>query len=81
MIVDMRLRPPLAGWIDTALFRPGARSATWRPDFPRPPSADQRSPELLIREMDDAGVELGVVIGRQSHGKLGSVRMARWPNG
>ncbi len=81
MIVDMRLRPPLAGWLDTALFRSGARSATWHADFPRPPSADQRSPELLIREMDEAGVELGVVMGRQSPGKLGSVpnrEVAEW---
>jgi predicted TIM-barrel fold metal-dependent hydrolase len=72
MIVDMRLRPPLPGWRDTPLFQPGGRSATWHPDFPRPPSVDSRSPELLLAEMDEAGIALGVVMGRQSPGRLGS---------
>lgn len=73
MIVDMRLRPPLAGWLRTPLFQPGGKSSTAHADFPRAPSVDGGSPELLLREMDEAGVGLGVVMGRQSPGGLGSV--------
>lgn len=80
-IVDMRLRPPLASLLETALFSPGSRSATWHPDYPRPRSADLGSADLLIREMDDAGVALGVVMGRKSPGPLGSIpneEIAQW---
>jgi predicted TIM-barrel fold metal-dependent hydrolase len=71
-IVDMRLRPPLPGWRDTPLFRPGTTSSTWHPDYPRPASADSLQPEDLIAEMDEAGIALGVIMGRQSGGGLGS---------
>jgi len=81
MIVDMRLRPPLASLLETPLFRTGTQSSTSHPDFPRAPSADLRSPDLLLREMDEAGIGLGVVMGRQSPGGLGSVpntELAEW---
>ncbi|MPZ46827.1 MAG: amidohydrolase family protein [Betaproteobacteria bacterium] len=81
MIVDMRLRPPLPSLLDTPLFKPGAKSSTSHADYPRAPSADARSPDLLLREMDAAGIELGVVMGRQSSGGLGSVpntELADW---
>jgi predicted TIM-barrel fold metal-dependent hydrolase len=76
MIVDMRLRPPLASLLETPLFKSGSQSSTSHPDFPKAPSAQAQSPELLLREMDQAGIGLGVVMGRQSPGGLGSV-----PNG
>ena len=64
MIVDMRLRPPLRSWVDTPLFRPGATSSTWHPDYPRPASADSLAAGDLIAEMDEAGIGLGVIMGR-----------------
>jgi uncharacterized protein len=81
MRIDMRLRPPLASWRDTPLFAPRGRSATWHPDFSRPPSVEQRSGTLLVQEMDEAGITLGVVMGRQSSGALGSAsntELADW---
>ncbi|MGE0153529.1 MAG: amidohydrolase family protein [Reyranellaceae bacterium] len=72
-IIDMRLRPPLPSWLKTPLFAPGGKSATWHPDFPRPASADTGAIADLLEEMDAAGVAIGVVMGRQSAGGLGSV--------
>lgn len=80
-IVDMRLRPPLASLLETPLFRLGGKSMTDHADFRTPPSAEQRSPALLLAEMDDAGIEVGVIMGRQSPGGLGSVpndEIAQW---
>lgn len=81
MIVDMRLRPPLAGLLATPLFKPGGKSMTYHSQFPTPPSAARQSPELLLSEMNEAGIDLGVIMGRQSTGGLGSVpnaELAQW---
>ena len=66
MIVDMRLRPPIKSWVDKPQFRKGAKFYPSRIGFPRPPSAENRSMELLIEEMDAADIQLGVIMGRQS---------------
>ena len=81
MTVDMRLRPPLPSLLATPLFKAGGKSMTDHPDFSTPPSAVERSPELLLNEMDQAGIEIGVIMGRQSPGGLGSVpngEIAQW---
>ena len=81
MIVNTRLRPPLPSLLEAPLFRKGAKSSTSHADFPRAPSADQRSPDLLLREMDEAGIGLDVVMGRRSPDGLGSVpntELAKW---
>lgn len=65
-IVDMRLRPPIAAWTDKAQYRKGGEFYPSRIGFPRPPSAEQRSMDLLLQEMDEAGVTWGVIMGRQS---------------
>lgn len=68
MVVDMRLRPPLRTWVSKqqfAISKPG----TYRPTemgYTRPPSVAARSFDLVFKEMDEAGIELGVIMGRQS---------------
>jgi len=56
-------------------------------DFPRPQSVREASAELLIREMDDADVQYGVIPGRHSAEPFGVIAneeiaafMARYPD-
>jgi predicted TIM-barrel fold metal-dependent hydrolase len=73
-IIDFRLRPPLKGFLDTIMYANSARrdNATRRHGMEPAPSAQQQSMQLLLEEMDAAGVTLGVVMGRYS-GVYGSV--------
>jgi uncharacterized protein len=65
VIVDMRIRPPLPTWKNQSQFhRPSEFYA--RHKFSRPPSVEAQSVKMLLTEMDEAGVEVGVVMGRQS---------------
>lgn len=68
----MRLRPPLDSWVDKPNFARGIYYPV-RIGFDRPPSAESRSVELLIEEMDAAGIEVGVIMGRQSTEPLGAI--------
>src|ERR1035437_6186514 len=64
-IVDMRVRPPLPTWVKTAHFARG-KDYYSRHQFTKPKSAEAKSVDMLVSEMDDAGVEYAVVMGRQS---------------
>lgn len=66
MIIDMRLRPPLPSWTKTAQFTEGTAYYPTRHGFPRPPSVKAHSMALLLKEMDEAGITWGVIMGRQS---------------
>src|SRR5688572_4938126 len=68
----MRLRPPLPTWVGKANFAKGIFYPV-RIGFERPPSAEARSMDLLLSEMDEAQVEYGVIMGRQSVEPLGSI--------
>ncbi len=70
--IDMRLRPPLPSWVGKANYAKGIFYPV-RIGFDRPPSAEARSIDLLLSEMDEAGVEFGVVMGRQSIEPLGVI--------
>jgi uncharacterized protein len=72
MIVDMRVRPPLPAWTSKPQFQQGNYYPA-RAGFPRPRSSVEQSMALLLREMDEAGVRLGVVSGRQAKEPLGTV--------
>ena len=72
MIIDMRLRPPLPSWVSRPQFRPAEHYPT-RVGFARAPSAGQGSIELLLKEMDEAGIQYGVIMGRQSAEPSGSI--------
>jgi len=72
MYIDMRLRPPLPTWVGKANFAKGIFYPV-RIGFERPPSAEARSIEMLLREMDEAEIEYGVIMGRQSIEPLGVI--------
>jgi predicted TIM-barrel fold metal-dependent hydrolase len=74
MVIDFRLRPPVAGFLDTLMYSAGERrdGFTRTVGFTPSPAAQQQSMDLLLREMDEARVDLGVVVGRLA-GVLGSV--------
>ncbi len=71
-IVDMRLRPPLKSWVTKIQYHRGGGNPA-RLGFPRPPSAEAKSIDLLLKEMDQAGVRLGVIAGRQSKEPVGVI--------
>lgn len=73
MIVDMRLRPPLPTWVSKPQFNEAATYYPTRVGFPRPPSVATRSMDLLMKEMDEAGIDWGVVMGRQAAEPFGSI--------
>lgn len=77
MIIDFRLRPPVGGFLDTLMYSAGERrdGFTRTVGFEPSPAAQKQSMELLLKEMDQAGVTKGVVVGRLA-GTLGSVSNA-----
>ena len=72
-IIDMRLRPPIPEWVEGPTFD----TAMWYPRNTTPmlgaSSAWEASMDLLFDEMDEAGVTLGVIMGRAASGDLGGV--------
>src|SRR5438034_4893528 len=69
MIVDMRLRPPLKSWASKQQYTNDKSQARYQPTqlgYPRPASAKARSFDLLFKEMEEAGIQWGVIMGRQS---------------
>lgn len=73
MFVDMRLRPPVAGWKNARLYSLQAFQSLEHPSYPRPKGAETHDMADVIAEMDDANIEWGVAMGRQSAGPLGSL--------
>lgn len=73
-IIDFRIRPPFKDFLGTAMYAGAARrdGITRAIGFEPSPAAERQSVELLISEMDTAGVTCGVVVGRNS-GSLGWV--------
>jgi uncharacterized protein len=73
-VIDFRLRPPLKGFLELIMYANAERrdAATRRHGMEPAQSAQAQSMELLLEEMDEAGVTLGVVMGRYS-GVYGSV--------
>jgi predicted TIM-barrel fold metal-dependent hydrolase len=71
-IIDMRLRPPLPSWVGHLQFRRGEDYYS-KLGYQMPRSVKTQSILDLLSEMDDAGVELGVIMGRQSEDPLGVV--------
>jgi predicted TIM-barrel fold metal-dependent hydrolase len=65
MIIDFRLRPPYGSFVNLEV--PYGRAGQWLPrrlGVPFPQGAAERSMELTLREMDEAGITTGVVTGR-----------------
>jgi len=81
--VDMRLRPPLRTWVSKAQFNFDPDEVYRQSGFHLPPSALERSMDLLLKEMDEAEVEWGVIMGRQScepHGVIPNDEIAECVN-
>lgn len=76
-VIDFRIRPPYKGFLDTLMYsQPGRRDRFTRQlGFSPSQAASAKSCDLLIAEMDAAGIDMGVVVGRNS-GFLGSVSNA-----
>ena len=74
MIIDFRVRPPVAGFLQTLMYNAGERrdGFTRTVGFEPSPAAQQQSMPMLLEEMTQAGVDKGVVVGRLA-GMLGSV--------
>lgn len=75
MIIDFRLRPATRGFLNMHIFRNQERIASWsgKLGMVPPPSAKQGDMELMLKEMEEGGVTLGVVPGRQANAFMGNV--------
>lgn len=73
-IIDFRIRPPFKSFLASAMYRGAARrdGITRKVGFEPSPAAIELSTAKLLAEMDAAGVEAGVVVGRKSD-TLGSI--------
>lgn len=73
-VIDFRIRPPYKGFLDTLMYSEPERRDRFTRQLGLTPSqaATEKSCDLLIAEMDAAGIDMGVVVGRKS-GFLGSV--------
>lgn len=73
-VIDFRLRPPARGFNETIMFKNVDRTARMALEIGLDVGASFRahSLELLISEMDRAGIEIGVIPGR-TNSLLGSV--------
>lgn len=67
-MIDFRLRPPSRGFLGTVMYADAERTRrlTAGMGMTQPPSVRHRSVELMLQEMDQAGVRYGVVPGRLS---------------
>lgn len=76
-IIDFRIRPPYKDFLGTVMYAGAERRdrITRAIGMEPSPAAQQKSVDMLIAEMDAAGVDMGVVVGRNSG--LGSVDNAQ----
>lgn len=67
-VIDFRLRPPMAAFLGMVMYANIERTEQMAHGIGMTlaPSVRQRSFDLMIQEMDEAGVEFGVVPGRIS---------------
>ena len=67
-VIDFRLRPPIGGYLDMIMYANAPRRdrATRMHGFEPAQSATQQSVDLLLQEMDAAGVTTGIMVGRVS---------------
>jgi len=74
MVIDFRLRPPYKSFLKLAIWNTQASLANpSRYGVDPAPSVMQESMDLLFKEMDEAGVTRGVVLGRQCPAPYGFI--------
>jgi predicted TIM-barrel fold metal-dependent hydrolase len=73
-VIDFRLRPPVKGFLEMVMYSQAERrdGITRQHGMEPARSAQAKSVDMLLAEMDEAGVTCGVVMGRYS-GLYGSV--------
>lgn len=71
MVIDFRLRPPFGGYLRIGMYADKAAADFYARNIgmERSESARQESMELLLKEMDDNGIDMGVATGRIGHKK------------
>ncbi|HSB72380.1 MAG TPA: amidohydrolase family protein [Candidatus Methylomirabilis sp.] len=74
-IIDFRLRPPLGGFLTTIMFREKERTMARTRQLGLEPAQSvlELSVERLLAEMDEAGVTIGVITGRNTGSGFGTV--------
>lgn len=74
MIIDARIRPPFKSLKLVLSSAPGSRPPVKRSPlvsgYERPQSMVQKSLELFMKEMDEAGIDKGILVGRQAGHRL-----------
>lgn len=79
MIIDFRVRPPIGSFLTSALYNardPNPDPVTARAlqmDMPHYRSFAEKSFDAFLEEMDEAGIDLAVIMGRQSPPQYGSI--------
>ena len=75
MVIDFRVRPPYRGFLEMGIFtkyvvpqKDPRKLSAFEMGRAGVPSCEQRSMELFMQEMDEAGVEACVVMGRKNKG-------------
>ena len=66
MVIDVRLRPLYGGFL-RQVRNPTSADFSAQLGMVKPASVRELSVELMLREMDEAGVTLGIAPGRNGH--------------
>lgn len=71
MIIDFRLRPPFGGFLNVGMYADKAAADFYAASIGmvRSESARRESMSLLLREMEENGIDMGVATGRMGHQK------------
>lgn len=75
MIIDFRIRPPYGSFLDAIMYRDIDRSASFskKMGMYQARSVSEKSLELMMEEMDEAGIDIGVIPGRKANPQMGIV--------
>ncbi|MEX2374560.1 MAG: amidohydrolase family protein [Dehalococcoidia bacterium] len=71
-VIDFRVRPPYGSFLGLSILDPTRSSPTMH-GVEMAPSLREQSFDLFLDEMDEAGIDLGVVMGRQCGPDLGFI--------
>ncbi len=69
MVIDFRLRPPFGDYVKLGMYTNKERCRSYASNIGRElaPSIAEESMELLLKDMDDNGIDIGVATGRVEH--------------
>lgn len=75
MIIDFRVRPPFGSYLNAIMYRDLPRSERFsqKMGMYQPDSVKNKSMELLLQEMEEAGITRAVIPGRKTNPNFGVV--------